>query len=227
MPAPPPAAAQTNGPDPHQDQAAAGVQAPTRRGRFLNAVRRLIGYGKALVETLRQPVASPSLPTFARCFGSNDITAILARIARGLHRAAALEAWLITWVPRRQAAYARAPAPRQPHAAQPEAQRADDAGPAQPPTLEDIVARDRRRPIGAVIAEICCDLGIIPNHELWREVSAAVIQGGGNLVTLFRDAVRRLEVALSDPSGIAPPAPPPWPAMPWPPSPAASGAGPP
>jgi hypothetical protein len=222
MPAPPTPAAQTNGPDPHPDQAAAGVQAPTRRGRFLNAVRRLIGYGKALVETLRQPVASPSLPTFARCFGSNDIAAILARIARGLHRAAALEAWLITWVPRRQAASARsARAPRQPRAAQPAAPRTD---PAQPPTLADIVARDRRRPIGAVIAEICCDLGIIPNHELWREVSAAVIQGGGNLVTLFRDAVSRLEVALFDPSGIAPPA---WPAMPWPPSPAASGAGPP
>ena len=106
------------------------------------------------------------------CFGSNDITAILVRIARGLHRAAALEAWLITWVPRSEAASARsepsarAPAPRQPRAAQPAAQRAeaDDAGPAQPPTLEDIVARDRRRPIGAVIAEICCDLGIVPNH---------------------------------------------------------------
>ena len=223
MPATPPVATQTNGPDPHQDQPAASVQAPTRRGRFLNAVRRLIGYGQALVETLRQPVASPNLPAITRCFGSNDIAAILVRIARGLHRAAALEAWLVTWVPRRRAASARsAPAPRQPRAAQPEAQRAD--GPAQPPTLEDIVARDRRRPIGAVIAEICCDLGIIPNHELWREVSAAVIQGGGNLVTLFRDAVRRLEVALFDPSGIAPPA---WPAMPWSPSPATSGAGPP
>ena len=222
MPAPPTPATQANGPDPHQDQPAAGVQAPTRAGRFLNAVRRLIGYGQALVETLRQPVASPSLPTITRCFGSNDIAAILVRIARGLHRAAALEAWLITWVPRRQATSARsAPAPRQPRAAQSAAPRTADA---QPPTLEDIVARDRRRPIGAVIAEICCDLGIIPNHELWREVSAAVIQGGGNLVTLFRDAVSRLEVALGDPSDIAPPA---WPAMPWPPSPAASGAGPP
>ena len=230
MPAPPIPATQTNGPDPHQDQPAAGVQAPTRKGRFLNAVRRLIGYGQALVETLRQPVASPSLPTIKRCFGSSDIAAILTRIARGLHRAAALEAWLITWVPRREAASACAPAPRQPRAAQPAAQRADDA--AQPPTLADIVARDRRRPIGAVIAEICCDLGIIPNHELWREVSSAIIQGGGSIVTLFRDAVSRLEVPLCDPSDIASLQ---WPAMSWPPlpaapclpSPAASGAGPP
>ena len=193
MPAPPTPAAPTNGPDPDQDQAAAGVQVPTRKGRFLNAVRRLIGYGKALVETLRQPAASPSVRTIACCFGSNDIAAILVRIARGLHPAAALEAWLITWVPRREAASTRsAPAPRQPRTAQPAAPRTDDAGPAQPPTLEDIVARDRRRPIGAVIAEICCDLGIVPNHELWREVSSAVIQGGGSLVTLFRDAVSRL-----------------------------------
>ena len=113
MPAPPPPAAQTNGPDPHEDQAAAGVEVPTRKGRFLNAVRRLIGYGKALVETLRQPAASPSVRTIACCFGSNDIAAILVRIARGLHRAAALEAWLVTWVPRSEAASARsAPAPR-------------------------------------------------------------------------------------------------------------------
>jgi hypothetical protein len=225
MPAPPTAAAQTDRPDPHQDQAAAGVEAPTRGGRFLNAVRRLIGYGKALVEALRQPAASPSLPTITRSFGCNDIAAILVRIARGLHRAAALEAWLITWVPRREAAAARAPAPRQPRAAQPAAPRADDAGPAQPPTLEDIVARDRRRPIGAVIAEICCDLGISPNHELWREVSSAIIQGGGNIVTLFRDACSRLPpVGIFDPFAFAPPI---WPATPCPPSPAASGAGPP
>ena len=145
-------------------------------------------------------------PHHQRCFGSNDIAAILVRIARGLHRAAALEAWLITWVPRREAASARAPraasAARRP--ARGTARRR--CRPAQPPTLEDIVARDRRRPIGAVIAEICCDLGIVPNHELWREVSSAVIQGGGSLVTLFRDAVSRLlPVRLFDPSDIARP----------------------
>ena len=204
MPAPPPAAAQTNGPDPHQDQPAAGVQAPTRKGRFLNAVRRLIGYGKVLVETLRQPAASPSVRTITRCFGSSDIAAILVRIARGLHRAAALEAWLITWVPRRAAASARAPAPRQPRAAQPAAPRADDPRPApharghrrpRPPPP------DRRGDRRDLLRSRHC-----PGSELWREVSSAVIQGGGSPVTLFRDAVSRLlPVGIFDPSDIARP----------------------
>jgi hypothetical protein len=46
------------------------------------------------------------------------------------------------------------------------------------PTEEEIAAQMRRRPIGAVIVDICCDLGIAPGHldrAFWDEISHAVI----------------------------------------------------
>jgi hypothetical protein len=38
------------------------------------------------------------------------------------------------------------------------------------PTAEQIAAEVRRRPIGAVIADICRDLRILPSHPLWRDI---------------------------------------------------------
>jgi hypothetical protein len=46
------------------------------------------------------------------------------------------------------------------------------------PTEEEIAAEVRRRPVGAVIADICRDLGIAPGRldpAFWRELSHAVI----------------------------------------------------
>ncbi len=51
------------------------------------------------------------------------------------------------------------------------------------PTPEQIAALLRRRPVGAVLAEICRDLGILPGHlepELWRELHRAITEYGGN-----------------------------------------------
>ena len=55
------------------------------------------------------------------------------------------------------------------------------------PTPEDIAAQVRRRPVGAVIADIFRDFGIVPSNPLWRELSLAIIENGGNLATLFKD----------------------------------------
>ena len=59
--------------------------------------------------------------------------------------------------------------------------------PACLPTPEQIAAEVRRRPIGAVIADICRDLGIMPNHPLWRELRDAIIRYGGSLARLVKD----------------------------------------
>ena len=59
------------------------------------------------------------------------------------------------------------------------------------PTPEQIAAWVRRRPIGAVIADICRDLGIMANHPLWRELSAVIIRYGGNLARLVKDICER------------------------------------
>ncbi len=59
------------------------------------------------------------------------------------------------------------------------------------PTPEQIAAEVRRRPVGAVIADICRDLGILPNHPLWRDLSLVIIRHGGSLAALVRDIMDR------------------------------------
>jgi len=82
----------------------------------------------------------------------------------------------------------------------------------------------RRRPIGAVIADICRDLGILPSHPLWRDVQLAIIKHGGSLAGLVKDildqafplaaraasavtrpASRRPILRFEGPSGTGPP----------------------
>ena len=182
---------------------------PCRSGRLLSLVRQLIDYGKQLAATLR------STP---HPFGTGDIALILARITRGLLRAEALEARIIRTATRLDAepARPRAPCHRSPST------RLAAAGTTLElclPTPEQIAAEVRRRPIGAVIADICRDLGIRPDHPLWRELSDLIIYYGGNLANLVKDILSR---ARQRRASLWPPAPP----APSPQSPAPAGTGP-
>jgi hypothetical protein len=95
MSAPPAAAVPPNHPDP-QDRTATGADAPSRNGRLLSLVRTLIDYGRQLGATLLQRTSTTNLTDITRHFGTSDIGQILASITRGLLRAAALEARLIS-----------------------------------------------------------------------------------------------------------------------------------
>ena len=160
---------------------------PAARRRLLGLVRRLIDYGKQLAATLRERPSPPHLSPLPR-FGAGDIALILARITRGLLRAEALEARL----PRRRPS-GRGPRrhvlPPHAAAARPRGHRARRRHSirARLPTPEQIAAEVRRRPIGAVIADICRDLGITPSHPLWRELQLLIISYGGNLARLVSD----------------------------------------
>src|SRR5208283_4118585 len=88
-------AAQPNAPDPHQDRPAATNDGPRGTGFLLGLVRKLIDYGKQLAAALQQPAPAANLPAAPRFAGPIDIGLLLARIASGLHRAAALEARLL------------------------------------------------------------------------------------------------------------------------------------
>ena len=189
---------------------------PSRSARLLGLVRQLIDYGRQLAATLR---GNPHPTT--------DIALILARIASGLLRAELLEARIIRTAVQLDAEPAppRAPAHRRP----PPAAAAAAANPPEPlvpgldpgmPTPEQIAAAARRRPIGAVIADICRDLGIMPNHPLWPELRDLITRYGGNLVSLLKDIFDRV---FQRPASAAPPA---WPAA-SPQSPAPAGTGPP
>ena len=82
------------------------------------------------------------------------------------------------------------PAPKPRPTASPPAE-ASDPRLAHLPTAEQIAAEIRRRPIGAVIADIYRDLGILPSHPLWRDVQQAMCQFGGSLTRLLRDILDR------------------------------------
>jgi hypothetical protein len=162
---------------------------PSRSGRLLELVHKLIDYGKELAATIRQRAFTDPTSVIC-CFGTADIALILARISRGLHRADALEAKIVRSADRLDASPPAAPSQPRPRAARPAA--APATGEADPrlarlPTPAQIAAEVRRRPIGAVIADICRDLGIMPSHPLWRELSLVIIEHGGSLARLVKD----------------------------------------
>jgi hypothetical protein len=178
---------------------------PSRAARLLGLVRQLIDYGRQLAATLR---CNPPP------FGPGDIALILARITHGLLRAEALEARIIRDAARLDAGPVPPRAPS--HRKSPPAPGLDPGM----PTSEQIAAEVRRRPIGAVIADICRDLGIMPDHPLWPELRVLIIRHGGNLANLVRDILDR---AFQPLASDRPPA---WP-MPSLQSPAPAGTGPP
>ena len=229
---------------------------PQQVGRVLGLLHAFVAYGKKLADTLRRhadnPHGFPGFFSVAATFRTADLTLILDRIARGLLRAAALEARLNRLAARGRdlgSSPVRAPASSEAADANPAApidrqaddqvddqadDQVDDPDPqadlAPPPlTLDAIIARDRRRPIGAVLVDICHDLGITPgdmDRATWDELSHHVICYGGSLVTLLFK--RPLPAGQETPgvswgyfTGPIPP-PPGWPAPPFP-TPAATG----
>jgi hypothetical protein len=104
MAVPPTATVPADRPDPQQDRPATGTDLPTSTGCLLSLVRALIDYGRQLATTLQQRTAATNLTDITLNFGTIDIADILARITRGLLRAAALEARLERRPPPRHAA---------------------------------------------------------------------------------------------------------------------------
>jgi hypothetical protein len=177
---------------------------PSRSGRLLALVRKLIDYGRELAATIRQRTVTE--PIFAKVhFGTTDLALIFARITRGLHLANVLEARVLRRADRLDAgrrpgrARSAAKAPAVPRVAEP------DPRLASLPTPEQIAAEVRRRPIGAVIADICRDLGILPSHPLWRDVQRAMLEHGGSHARLAIDLIRRaFSRAAQPPAAVSP-----------------------
>jgi hypothetical protein len=215
------ASASTTAPDAHR----ADGDVPSAIGRVLSLVRKLIDYGRQFADTVQQRASAPGFVQFARPFGTTDLGVILARITCGLRRAATLEARLCRHAARGKdlkpapirLPAARAPCPARP-VAPPESQPANPTNSprlARLPTEEQIAAEVRRRPIGAVIVDVCCDLGIAPGHldrAFWDEINHAIRMYGGSLARFLNRLHERLDVFFSaDRSDRAEPG---WPAAP-------------
>jgi hypothetical protein len=213
---PPTASALPDHPDRHRDRPVAAAPAPSRTASLLGLVRRLIDYGKGLANTLQQRTAATNLVFFAVAFRSEDIALILARITRGLLRAVALEARIVSRLAEeaKQPPAASTKPPRQPHATRAADRRAKpdtaNARLALMPTPEAIAADVRRRPIGAVLADICRDLGMVAGHPLWRELNLAIMTNHGNAIALLKEMLRPRVDRTNDTCSIIPPMPPGW-----------------
>jgi hypothetical protein len=189
--------AATNPPEP-TTQPAPWPTSTDRRGsltRLIGLVRKLIDYGKDLATAVRERgLADRPVGASAR-FGTRDIALILSRIAVALLRADALEARLLRSAarPDPKPRPPRAPSQRTPRAARQQGGPAAQPEPCLPglPTPEQIAAEIRRRPVGAVLVDICRDLGIMADHPLWRELNLAIIMHGGGLGAFFKDMWRR------------------------------------
>ena len=182
---------------------------PDRRGRLtwvLDVVRKLVDYGKALAATLQTHGLSDRPAGASACFGTINLTTILSRIAAALLRAEALEARLLRSAARRDPQpRSPTPSPRAPRAARQQAEQAEAADPllARMPTVQEIAAEVRRKPVGVVLLDICRDLGITADHPLWRELNLAIITHGGGLTALFKDVWQRASATWRAMSALA------------------------
>lgn len=178
---------------------------PSGSGRLLSLVRKLIGYGMQVAASLRQRTTPSDTTELARRFGTADLVVIAHRIALGLRRAVFLQerithtAATIDAGPQPEPAPSRrnprapnADLPRPARLTRPEPQPTDTASViSRLPTISQIAAKVRRQPIGAVLADICRDLGIRRDHPLWDELHAAITEFGGSFIRLFRDKLNQ------------------------------------
>jgi hypothetical protein len=188
---------------------------PARIAALLHTVRILLGYGRHLHATAQDRSASTDFNAIAVCFGTGRLYAILAHLQRGLLRAAALERVLLAraargldisfTAPRDRLAAARAaPAdpPAEPLAEAPVARKAPR--PSRPaawndpevfmPTLEQLEAQVRRRPLGRTLVEICLDLAAVPGFctgPFWNTLFESIRLHGGSIGTLMQEKTCR------------------------------------
>ena len=204
----------------------ADLPPPSRSGRLLTLVHKLVDYGKHLLATLGQTAVPSDTTELACTFGISDLPLILARIALGLLRARCLEEKITRTAPELDAGPKAKPvrSPRSPRTRRREAQQPSSRQDPNPilaalPTPDQIAAKIRCQSIGAVLADICRDLGIMPSHPLWRELHAAINEFGGNHGRLVLDLLNRALPLAADSTARhkARPAAPPEPAGTGPP----------
>ena len=182
---------------------------PNNVALLLHAARTLLIYGLHLLDTVRQRATAPNFAAIAACFGTANLTTILAHLNRGIQRAAALERLLviraatgrdIDLVARRIGTPQPQPAATPQHGTPPapHVRASRPAGWNDPelfmPSIRDLERQVRRRPLGRTILDICLDLAVVPGFctsEFWNELFDAMHHFGGSVATLMRQKSHR------------------------------------
>jgi len=174
----------------------------------MSFLHTLAEYGHKLTTAFQE--ASDTISPAERFlhFGTTDIRLILARIKRGLLRIQALELSLqrnpallkqSTYdypAPRLPSISLPGPTPAPPLRTRAEREEAENqALLARLPTVEELVEQMRRRTPGDVIVDIGRDLGIVPGHPLYTELSNLAHVHAGNTVPITGVVVSRMRVA--------------------------------
>jgi hypothetical protein len=199
-------------PDPAQDHPA--LTLPNNIAVLLHAVGVLLTYGRHLIETVRHRAAAPNFNAIAACFGTDNLSTILAHLNRGILRAVALERVLLARAatgrdiglierhaqtsPDEQASTkSQPPAVTQP-ARRHTVRLSRPAGWDDPelfmPTLQDLERQARRRPIGRTIHDICLDLAVVPgfcHSQFWNSLFDIMTWFNGSVVGLMQQKARR------------------------------------
>jgi hypothetical protein len=190
-----------------------GTTVPEHIAFVLHAIGILLGFGRHLLETVRHRAAAPNFTTIAACFGTSNLSTILAHLNRGILRAMALERVLLARAatgrdiviptPRVRTAETR-PVPADAQPAEPPPTRKIAPRPSLPPgqndpelfmpTPEELEREIRRRPLGRTIIAICLDLAVMPGlctGPFWNELLAIIQCLRGSLGTLMKEKMRR------------------------------------
>ncbi|HME22368.1 MAG TPA: hypothetical protein VKI44_13670 [Acetobacteraceae bacterium] len=204
-------------PDPAQDPPATPL--PNNIEVLLHVARYLLGYGRHLIDTIRQRAAAPNFNAIAACFGTSNLTTILAHLNRGILRCIALERVLlaraatgqdIPYIERRTRAPEPEPAPAgaepQQTAAAPLPTRRRTFRASRPagwndpelfmPTAEDLERQIRRQPIGRVFLDISLDLAVVPGFchgAFWNALFEIMTYFGSGVHRLMQQKSRRQE----------------------------------
>ncbi len=183
--------------DPPPDRSSGDAPVPDGIAGLLCLLRWIIGRGQQLAATLQQNAPGPDRSWFVFRYRTRDLAAVLTRIQRGLMLAAGLQDRLV-----RRAATGRDvapvplrdPQPRQPGEGEPQRKRTGrricivDLPLDRLPAAQEIAEELRYRPIGAILVDICRDLGILPGDlpgALQELLSDSILQYGGCLVVLL------------------------------------------
>ena len=166
---------------------------PSRSTILLHIIRTLIHVGRQRLAAVRSQPGPEETQDIACAFGTFNVALIIARILRGLRITAALENRVIAAAPSLDAplpARTTSPTRTRPMPKRPNPRTTTPL--AHLPTDREIAEMVRRRPIGAVLIEICHDLGIGTDHPLWHELQSVIIEHDGQIVPTMKQTIQRI-----------------------------------